>query len=274
MVKPSHALLCQCVAFCTATDATEIQTLEKRLTRVAPVHNEEAKRLLRLLGVPVVESPGEAEAQCAELAKGGKVFATGSEDMDALTLGTPTLLRHLTFSEARKMPILEINLARALEGLQLNMDEFIDLCILCGCDYCPKIGGIGPKKAYELIKKHKSIDAVVEALKGTRFEVPENFAYENARKLFHKPDVTPAAEVELTWGPPNREAVIEFMCKEKGFDQKRIEAGLDRLTKSNKTGTQGRLDSFFKIDPFKQTGVKRKSDGKSDQKGKKGKTRK
>ena len=32
--------------------------------------------------VPVVEAPCEAEAQCAELAKGGKVFATASEDMD------------------------------------------------------------------------------------------------------------------------------------------------------------------------------------------------
>ena len=47
------------------------------------------KHLLRLMGIPVVEAPGEAEAQCAELVKGGKVFATGTEDMDALTFGTP-----------------------------------------------------------------------------------------------------------------------------------------------------------------------------------------
>ncbi len=47
------------------------------------------------------QAPCEAEAQCAELVKGGKVYATGTEDMDALTLGCPILLRHLTFSEAR-----------------------------------------------------------------------------------------------------------------------------------------------------------------------------
>lgn len=43
--------------------------------------------------------------------------------MDALTFGTATLLRHMTFSEARKMPIKEINLAKALEGLELTMAQ-------------------------------------------------------------------------------------------------------------------------------------------------------
>ena len=70
-----------------------------------------------------LQAPCEAEAQCAALAKAGKVYAAGSEDMDTLTFGSPVLLRHLTFSEARKMPISEINLAQILEGLQFTMDE-------------------------------------------------------------------------------------------------------------------------------------------------------
>jgi flap endonuclease-1 len=28
------------------------------------------------------------------------------------------------------------------------MEQFVDLCILCGCDYCDSVRGIGPKKAY------------------------------------------------------------------------------------------------------------------------------
>jgi hypothetical protein len=43
--------------------------------------------------------------------------------MDTLNFGTPVLLRHLTFSEARKMPISEINLEKALEGLGMTMDQ-------------------------------------------------------------------------------------------------------------------------------------------------------
>lgn len=47
------------------------------------------------MGIPVLDAPCEAEAQCAALAKTGKVFATASEDMDALTFGSPTLLRQM-----------------------------------------------------------------------------------------------------------------------------------------------------------------------------------
>jgi len=50
-----------------------------------------------------VQAPCEAEAQCAALVKTGKVYAVGTEDMDALTFGSSVLLRHLTFSEARSV---------------------------------------------------------------------------------------------------------------------------------------------------------------------------
>ena len=40
--------------------------------------------------------------------------------------------------------------------------QFIDLCILLGCDYCESIRGIGPKRAVDLIKQHRSIEKVLE----------------------------------------------------------------------------------------------------------------
>jgi flap endonuclease-1 len=51
------------------------------------------------------------------------VYAAGSEDMDTLTFNSPVVLRHLTFSEARKMPINIISLPDVLTGLELTMDE-------------------------------------------------------------------------------------------------------------------------------------------------------
>ena len=80
----------------------------------------------------------------------------GTEDMDALTFGTNVLLRHLTFSEARKMPIKEFHLNSVLEGFELSQEQFVDLCILLGCDYVDKIKGIGPKKAIELVSFRNS----------------------------------------------------------------------------------------------------------------------
>lgn len=52
-----------------------------------------------------------------------QVYAAGSEDMDTLTFNAPILYRHLTFSEAKKAPISEINLQSALEGLEMNMSQ-------------------------------------------------------------------------------------------------------------------------------------------------------
>ena len=72
--------------------------------------------------------------------------------MDALTFGTSVLLRHLTFSEARKMPIKEFHLPQVLEGFEMDQEQFVDLCILLGCDYVDKIRGIGPKKSIELVR--------------------------------------------------------------------------------------------------------------------------
>ena len=75
-----------------------------------------------------MQAPSEAEAQCAELARGGKVYAAGSEDMDTLTFNSPILYRHLTFSEAKKQPISEINLKAALEGLEMEMPQVSSVC--------------------------------------------------------------------------------------------------------------------------------------------------
>ena len=38
------------------------------------------------------------------------------------------------------------------------------MCILCGCDYCESIRGIGQVKAYQFIQKYKSIEKVIENL--------------------------------------------------------------------------------------------------------------
>lgn len=43
--------------------------------------------------------------------------------MDTLTFNSPILLRHLTFSEAKKMPISCIELKTALEELNMDMDQ-------------------------------------------------------------------------------------------------------------------------------------------------------
>ena len=69
------------------------------------------------------------------------MYAIATEDMDALTFATPRLIRHLCAAQSAKLPIEEYDYEKVLEGLKLTADQFVDLCILCGCDYCGSIKG-------------------------------------------------------------------------------------------------------------------------------------
>lgn len=242
-------------------DAEGVEKFQKRLVKVTRLHNDECKQLLRLMGVPYIEAPGEAEAQCAALVKAGKVFAVGTEDMDALTFGSSIVLRHLTFSETRKMPIKEFYLDRVLKGLEMNQDEFIDLCILLGCDYCDSIRGIGPKRAMELIRQHKNIETVVKNLDLKKYPIPENWPFEQARRLFKEPDVADAETLDIKWIEPDEEELVKFMVNEKGFNEERIRNGVKKLEKAKAGSTQGRLETFFKVTNVTSTSSSTKRKG-------------
>lgn len=249
-----------------ATEAGDVEDMNKfnrRLVKVTKDHAREAKELLTLMGVPYVDAPCEAEAQCAELVKSGKVFATATEDMDALTFGTNVLLRHLTASEARKLPVQEYNYEKVLKGFELSRDEFIDLCILLGCDYCDSIKGIGPKKAIEYINKYKNLEDIIANIDKQKYKVPEDWNYRQARELFIRPDVTPAQEFDLKWIDPDEEGLVKYLCGDRQFNEDRIRSGAKKLLKAKSTTTQGRLDSFFKVLPSTQTQTpKRKQEDK------------
>ncbi|KAI0647962.1 PIN domain-like protein [Trametes meyenii] len=260
--------------------AEDMDRFSRRTVKVTREHNEECRKLLGLMGIPFVVAPSEAEAQCAELARGGKVYAAGSEDMDTLTFGTPILYRHLTFSEARKTPISEINLQKALEGLEMEMSQFIDLCILLGCDYLEPIKGVGPKSALKLIREHGTLGEVLAHLKEKVAEkeeaaeegkkkkggvqIPEEWPWEQAKAFFVKPDVTPADQLDLEWKSPDIEGLVDFLVKDKGFNEDRVRKSAEKLAKFSNAKQQGRLDGFFTAKPKTSP----KKDKKTEEKGK------
>ncbi|XP_050510314.1 flap endonuclease 1 isoform X2 [Diabrotica virgifera virgifera] len=218
-----------------AGDAAEIDKYNRRLVKVTKQHSEEVKQLLTLMGIPYVNAPCEAEAQCAALVKAGKVYATATEDMDALTFGS----------------------------------KFIDLCILLGCDYTDSIRGIGPKRAIELIQKHKSIESIIQNIDKDKYPIPENWNYEGARELFKNPEVSEADDIELKWGEPDEEELVKYLCGDKNFSEDRVRNGVKKLMKAKGGSTQGRLDGFFTV--LSTTPAKRKVDDKKNTPNKRGK---
>jgi flap endonuclease-1 len=119
-------------------DARNIARLTRRLLRVSSQQIDDCVELCRLMGVPVVRAPDRAVEQCVELEKNGKVYATASDDMGALPLGSHRLLRNFTLSQNQQYPkpVGEYCLDKVIRDLSLtNAEEFVDLCILLGCDY-------------------------------------------------------------------------------------------------------------------------------------------
>ncbi|KAM5437065.1 Elongation of fatty acids protein 2 [Microsporum ferrugineum] len=231
--------------------AEDVEKFSRRTVRVTREHNAECKRLLKLMGIPYIDAPTEAEAQCAVLAKEGKVFGAASEDMDTLCFAAPVLLRHLTFSEQRKEPILEIHLDKVLEGLGMEMTQFVDLCILLGCDYLDPIPKVGPNTALKMIRDHGTLEKVVETIESDpkrKYVIPDDWPYLQARDLFFNPDVRPAdaPECDFKWTAPDVEGLVRFLVEEKGFSEDRVRNGAARLTKNLKSAQQSRLEGFFK----------------------------
>ncbi|XP_028779409.1 flap endonuclease 1 [Neltuma alba] len=237
----------------------DIEKFSKRTVKVTKQHNEDCKRLLRLMGVPVVEAPSEAEAQCAALCKSGKVYAVASEDMDSLTFGAPKFLRHLMDPSSKKIPVMEFEVAKILEELNLTMDQFIDLCILSGCDYCDSIRGIGGLTALKLIRQHGSIENILENISKERYQIPDDWPYKEARQLFKEPLVlTEEEQLDLKWTAPDEDGLITFLVNENGFNADRVTKAIEKIKAAKNKSSQGRLESFFKPAVNPSAPIKRK----------------
>lgn len=112
---------------------------------------DECKTLLRLLGIPWLDAPGESDAQCAHLVQSGACWAAVTQDWDIALFGAPRALRNLTTSPKRPPELLDLE--AALSAAQLTQQELVDVAILIGTDYNPGIHGVGPVKAVKLVKQ-------------------------------------------------------------------------------------------------------------------------
>uniref|UniRef100_A0A3B5LJ55 Zgc:110269 n=1 Tax=Xiphophorus couchianus TaxID=32473 RepID=A0A3B5LJ55_9TELE len=214
------------------------------VVRNIDTQTKDSIELLKRMGVPVIQAPGDAEAQCARLVRDRVVDAVASEDMDTLPFGANVLIRQLNAKKDRC-------------GL-LKLQYLVDLCILLGCDYCDKIPGLGPKKALTLIQKHRTIENVVLHINRQTYPVPLLWKYKEARKIFLDETETPAPNV--VWRELDEEAVVDFLCHTKHVREERIrhrmktfhehrENRREERKKEEAAGRmkQTRMDYFFRV---------------------------
>jgi len=223
----------------------EAKKYAQRASKVNELLIEDAKRLLRLMGIPVIQAPSEGEAQAAYMALKGKVYASASQDYDSLLFGAPRLVRNVTITGRRKLPgksiYVEVKpelvlLEEALKTLKIDREKLIEMAILVGTDYNPGgIKGIGPKKALELVRYKRDVLS--------RYNRESDVDLYKIKEFFMNPPVTD--EYELEWKMPDEEGILKFLCDEHDFSEERVKHGLERLKKAIEKGKQRTLESWF-----------------------------
>eukprot|EP00756_Hemistasia_phaeocysticola_P005590 Hpha_TRINITY_DN13408_c0_g2::TRINITY_DN13408_c0_g2_i1::g.130970::m.130970/K10746/EXO1; exonuclease 1 len=122
-------------------------------------------RALRAANFDCMVAPYEADAQLAHLAKSGAVHAVLTEDSDLLAYGTSIVF--FKMDPEGNGDLIEVGRVREVAGMEAVGQgvQFLDICILAGCDYLPSLPGVGIKKASKLLAAAKgSVDAVLQTL--------------------------------------------------------------------------------------------------------------
>ncbi|MBN2101574.1 MAG: flap endonuclease-1 [Candidatus Aenigmarchaeota archaeon] len=208
---------------------------------------EEAKKLLILMGIQVVQAPSEGEAQAAYMINEGIAWASGSQDWDSLLFGADRLVKNLSIGGKRKVPgklsftyikpeIIELQ--KVLEMAGISQDQLIMLGILVGTDFNPKgVKGIGPKTALKLVKEKPTRERLLESIEW-EFDVDFNDIF----NFFKNPE---ANDVAIEKTEPDWEGLTEFLL-DHDFSEERTEATKKRLIGTKSASSQKSLEGWFK----------------------------
>ena len=215
---------------------------------------EDSKKLLKYLGIPIVEASSEGEAQSAFLVEAGDAWACASQDYDTLLFGGKRLIRNFAISRSKKvrdttvtLDIEYISLSKFLENLNITQEQLIEMGILIGTDFFPGIKGIGQHKAYNLIKKFGSLENILKnKVKVGNIEIQlEIELIDQIKDIFLYPAVKKNYP-KIIWEKINYEKVEELLIEQHNFSKTRVENAIERLKKQDSSKRQVSLDNFFK----------------------------
>ena len=200
----------------------------KRSVWITKSHNDQCRELLDLMGIPYINAVEEADSELANLCKSNKVDAILTEDMDILTFGSPKIIRNLT--SFNKIP-LEIELDKILNSLNLTYEQFIELCILFGCDYCYNLSDVKYNEIYNTYIKYKSIDKTLNELRNLGYCIPINFDYRESKEYFMSSPHKIINDNNLKINNPNIKELNNLLVNKYGLIKYKINSKLNKLLK-------------------------------------------
>ena len=140
-----------------------ITKLKNQMVVITKEDIASVKEMCESLSIPFVFARQEAESFASYLCKVGQVDVVISQDTDVLAYGCPHWISDIEFNGS----CIYVNSEEMLKIMNITRDQFIDFCILCGCDYNETIAKLGPVTAYKLLLDNKTIEKVILAFKGS-----------------------------------------------------------------------------------------------------------
>ena len=156
------------------------ERIEKMRSNILDISKEDfelTKKLFKILNIPFYDAPLEAETMCSDLCKRGLVDGVLSEDTDVLAYASPIFLTKI---DTTLDTCVRICYEDVLRELDISKEQFIDMCIMFGCDYNKNIPKVGIETSFKYIQKYGSLE---EIEKHTKHDT-SILNYKRTRELF------------------------------------------------------------------------------------------
>jgi flap endonuclease-1 len=215
------------------------------------------KKMITLLGLPLVNSPHEADQQCAVLAEYLKDDSAGviTNDFDILLFGASVILRNFGFNNVKTQKIekhvilnyllKKANMYREKHNLELFTEfthsNFVHFIVLTGTDYTTstgntiKIHGISMEALFELCAVNGfNNNAICDTLFNLALiHDKEKFlnSWEEIVNIYlsAKSKTLPPENINIIPTKIQKNNLIEFLCKERKLDEKYVLEELNKI---------------------------------------------
>ena len=219
-------------------DTEYIKNFKKSISINTEIIND-CKYFLSSLGIPYINSIGEADSQCTILSHYYKNVISGvlSEDSDVLIFGGHKLYRDFDF-KSNTIKSLDLNDIIAFfqkkvdticstlfkKSFEFTINNFIDFTIILGNDYNHGIrcgGGNNREKIFELfvlnncdiIKFIAHLYQINNILGIIKYYIPENFIekWVYSKNNYSDAEIINPADINIYMNKPNRENIKKFL---------------------------------------------------------------
>jgi len=145
--------------------------------------NDLSVEICKTIGLPVLQAKYEAEWLCCSLYHENYVTGVFSNDTDNYVHSCRCVLTKfgddVSKNNQKIKTLVSVDIPVLLAGLGINFTQFVDCCILAGCDYNKRIRQIGKKNkiamstGFNLIKKYGCLEQIPNLENGYLLNVYE-----------------------------------------------------------------------------------------------------